>query len=59
MNAEQDRLGRLYAALSALLGKPADLVNEVMAQLVAEHGQDDVTWTLGVLADDVQSVSAA
>lgn len=56
---EQDRLGNLYAALSALVGKPVDLVNEAMPGLVATYGKDDVAWALGVLAEDVQSVVAA
>lgn len=49
---DQDRLGRLYAALSGLLSEKDSAPG--VAKLIEEHGQEDVSWVLSVLAEDLQ-----
>lgn len=49
---DQDRLGKLYAALSGLLSEKDSAPG--VAKLIEEHGQEDVSWVLSVLAEDLQ-----
>lgn len=53
---EQERLGRLNQQLSNILCR-GTFTNEEMAQLVAEHGQEDVEWMVNVLREDRLGVS--
>lgn len=59
-NHDALRRGELYAELSDLLDQqlqPADLQAR-LRQLEGAHGREDVVWMLGVLADDLQTVTA-
>lgn len=51
----QERLGRLQGLLAGLIGRSKDFALEAMPGIVAEFGVEDVTWMLGVIAEDVTS----